>query len=83
MKQNKIIWLVFVLALGGLILYFATQKNVGAKGGKAYGGTLSISSKNKALSLYPLANNTLEAQRLQWVGIHKAMQLMTKNKISR
>lgn len=65
MKQNKIIWLVFVLALGGLILYFATQKNVGAKGGKAYGGTLSISSKNKALSLYPLANNTLEAQRLQ------------------
>ena len=65
MKQNKIIWLVFVLALGGLILYFATQKNVGAKGGKAYGGTLGISSKNKALSLYPLANNTLEAQRLQ------------------
>jgi peptide/nickel transport system substrate-binding protein len=65
MKQNKIIWLVFVIALGGLILYFATQKNVGAKGGKAYGGTLSISSKNKALSLYPLANNTLEAQRLQ------------------
>jgi ABC-type oligopeptide transport system substrate-binding subunit len=58
-------WIVFALALSGLILYFATPKNVSAKGGKAYGGTLSISSKDKALSLYPLANNTLEAQRLQ------------------
>lgn len=65
MKQKKIIWLVFVLALGGLFFYFATPKNTDAKGGKVYGGTLSICSKNKDLGLYPLANNTLEAQRLQ------------------
>ena len=65
MKQNKIIWLVFVLALGGLIFYFATAQQTSAKGGKEFGGVLRISSKNKELSLYPLADNTLEAQRLQ------------------
>ena len=58
-------WIVFALALGGLIGYFATPKNTNAKGGIVYGGTLGISSKNKELILYPPANNTLEAQRLQ------------------
>jgi ABC-type oligopeptide transport system substrate-binding subunit len=65
MKQNKIIWLVFVLALGGLIFYFATAQQKSAKGGKEFGGVLRISSKNKELSLYPLADNTLEHHRAQ------------------
>ena len=65
MKQNKILWLVFVLALGGLVFYFAGPKNRSAKGDKTYGGSLKISTKNKQLLLFPLANKTLEAQRLQ------------------
>lgn len=65
MKQNKIIWISFVLTLVGLILYFATPKNTNAKGGKEYGGVLRISSKSKKLNFFPLANNTLEQQRIQ------------------
>ncbi|MDP4595369.1 MAG: ABC transporter substrate-binding protein [Crocinitomicaceae bacterium] len=65
MKQNKIIWLVFVLALGGLVFYFAAPKNKSANGDKTYGGVMRISTKSKRLTLFPLANNTLEAQRLQ------------------
>jgi len=65
MKQNKIIWIILVLALGGAIFYFATPKNSSARGGKEYGGVLRISSKSKNLTLYPLAHNTLEQQRLQ------------------
>ena len=65
MKQNKIIWISLVLALVGLILYFATPKNTSAKGAKAYGGVLRISSKSKKLTLFPLADNTLEQQRIQ------------------
>jgi oligopeptide transport system substrate-binding protein len=65
MKQNKIIWLVFVLALGGLVFYFAAPKNQSANGDKTYGGVMRISTKSKKLTLFPLANNTLEAQRLQ------------------
>lgn len=65
MKQNKIIWISLVLTLVGLILYFATLNNTSAKGGKAYGGVLRISSKSKKPTIFPLANNTIEAQRLQ------------------
>jgi hypothetical protein len=65
MKQNKIIWISLVLTLVGLILYFATLNNTSTKGGKAYGGVLRISSKSKKPTLFPLANNTIEAQRLQ------------------
>lgn len=65
MKQNKIIWVSLILAFAGLIFYFAVPKNTSAKGGKAYGGVLRISSKSKKLILFPLADNTLEQQRLQ------------------
>lgn len=65
MKQNKIIWLVFVLALGGLVFYFAAPKNRSAKGDKTYGGVLKISSKSENITLFPLADNTLEHHRAQ------------------
>lgn len=36
-----------------------------ARGKKQYGGVLRVSSKSKEVSLFPLANNTLEHQRVQ------------------
>jgi oligopeptide transport system substrate-binding protein len=65
MKQKKIIWIILVLALGGLVFYFASTQQTSAKGGKEFGGVLRISSKSKELTLFPLADNTLEQQRLQ------------------
>ena len=62
---KKIIGIGAFLLIGVLIGIFFYPNDRSAKGDKTYGGSLKISTKNNQLSLYPLANNTLEAQRLQ------------------
>jgi len=56
--------LVGFLGAIAIAAYFYNPKPI-AKGDKQYGGTLKLSSKNEALLLFPLANNTLDHQRLQ------------------
>ncbi|MEY4596379.1 MAG: hypothetical protein RLZZ506_797 [Bacteroidota bacterium] len=56
--------LVGFLGAIAIAAYFYNPKPI-AKGDKQYGGTLKISSKNEGLLLFPLANNTLDHQRLQ------------------
>jgi ABC-type oligopeptide transport system substrate-binding subunit len=65
MKQKKLIWILSVLAIGGLSFYFASEQKEKIKGNKQYGGVLRISTKNKQLSLFPLGDNTLDQQRIQ------------------
>jgi ABC-type transport system substrate-binding protein len=53
------------LLIGVLIGIFLYPKNRSAKGDKTYGGVLKISSKSDNITLFPLADNTLEHHRVQ------------------
>lgn len=65
MKHNKIFWVIFGLALSGMILYFALSKNQKIKGPVVYGGKLRFSSIENFQKLFPLSSNTLDYHRVQ------------------
>lgn len=63
--RKKFIGIGTFLLIGALIGIFLYPKNRSAKGDKTYGGVLKISSKSENITLFPLADNTLEHHRAQ------------------
>lgn len=63
--RKKFIGIGTFLLFGMLIGIFLYPKNRIAKGDKTYGGVLKISSKSDNITLFPLADNTLEHHRVQ------------------
>jgi len=63
--HKKFIGIGTFLLIGVLIGIFLYPKNRSAKGDKTYGGVLKISSKSDIITLFPLADNTLEHHRVQ------------------
>lgn len=63
--RKKFIGIWTFLLIGVVIGIFLYPKNRSAKGDKTYGGVLKISSKSDNITLFPLADNTLEHHRVQ------------------
>ena len=63
--RKKFIGIGTFLLIGVLISVFLYPKNRSAIGDKTYGGVLKISSKSDNITLFPLADNTLEHHRVQ------------------
>lgn len=68
MKRASIVRFIFPVLGAGIVIVLAIvffKPEPVAKGDKQYGGTFTMSSKSEGLIFFPLADNTLEHQRIQ------------------